>query len=118
MLCLYYYLLYFVFNKIGEQEGRTGSARKWSGAGGRGGLTMYTHMNKYKNKTTTKKKTQKTESCVFTSKLNCFLVSFTQCNYNFFLLFSYYRTLLKSFFLLRVKKKPRAQAFQKLTFSS
>jgi hypothetical protein len=29
MLCLSYYLLCFLFNKIGEQEGGTGSARKW-----------------------------------------------------------------------------------------
>jgi hypothetical protein len=28
MLCLSYYLLYFLFNKIGEEEGRTGSAWK------------------------------------------------------------------------------------------
>jgi hypothetical protein len=33
-LCLSYYLLCFLFNKIGE-EGRTGSAWKWGG-GGRG----------------------------------------------------------------------------------
>jgi hypothetical protein len=45
MLCLSYYLLCFLFNKIGEEEGRTGSAWKqeggWDyvgglGAGGRG----------------------------------------------------------------------------------
>jgi hypothetical protein len=28
-LCLYYYLLCFLFNKIGEQDGVTGSASKW-----------------------------------------------------------------------------------------
>jgi hypothetical protein len=28
MLCLSYYLLYFLFNNIGEEEGRTGSAWK------------------------------------------------------------------------------------------
>jgi hypothetical protein len=28
MLCLFYYLLCFLFNKTGEQEGRTGSTRK------------------------------------------------------------------------------------------
>jgi hypothetical protein len=31
MLCLSYYLLYFLFNKIGEQEGRTDSAWKLGG---------------------------------------------------------------------------------------
>jgi hypothetical protein len=42
-LCLSYYLLGFLFNKIGEEEGGTGSAKKperWErrgkGAGGRG----------------------------------------------------------------------------------
>jgi hypothetical protein len=34
MLCVSYYLLCFLFNKISEQEGRTGSAWKWGvGAG-------------------------------------------------------------------------------------
>jgi hypothetical protein len=31
MLCLSYYLLCFLFNKIGEEEGRTGSAQKGGG---------------------------------------------------------------------------------------
>jgi hypothetical protein len=45
MLCLSYYLLCFLFNKIGE-EGRTGYAWKW----GRGvAQTMYTHVSKCKN---------------------------------------------------------------------
>jgi hypothetical protein len=45
-----YYLLCFLFNKIGEEEGRTGSAWK----GGEGGKrwevaqTMYTHVSKCK----------------------------------------------------------------------
>jgi hypothetical protein len=39
-------LLYFLFNKIGEQGGRTGSAWK---QGGRGRQTMYTHVSKCKN---------------------------------------------------------------------
>jgi hypothetical protein len=34
-LCLYYYLLCFLFNKIGQQEGRTGSAWKKGRVGGR-----------------------------------------------------------------------------------
>jgi hypothetical protein len=34
MLCLSYYLLCFLFNKIGEEEGRTGSFRKRGGGGG------------------------------------------------------------------------------------
>jgi hypothetical protein len=29
MICLFYYLLCFLFNKIKEQEGGTGSVRKW-----------------------------------------------------------------------------------------
>jgi hypothetical protein len=45
MLCLSYYLLYFLFNKIGE-EGRTGSSWKaggW-GTGGRDGPNnIYTY---------------------------------------------------------------------------
>jgi hypothetical protein len=32
-LCLSFDLLCFLFNKIGEQEGRTGSAWKWDGRG-------------------------------------------------------------------------------------
>jgi hypothetical protein len=32
-LCLSYYLLSFLFNKIGEQEGRTGSSLKWGDVG-------------------------------------------------------------------------------------
>jgi hypothetical protein len=47
ILCFSYCLLYFLFNKIGEQESRTGSAWKWwelrgvgraqgAGCGGRG----------------------------------------------------------------------------------
>jgi hypothetical protein len=36
MLCLSYYLLCFVFNKIGEEEDRTGSAWKRE-VGGRNG---------------------------------------------------------------------------------
>jgi hypothetical protein len=50
MLCPSYYLLCFLFNKIGAQEGERGSARK------RGwevvkevGRTMYTHVSKCKN---------------------------------------------------------------------
>jgi hypothetical protein len=34
MLCFSYYLLYFIFNKIGEQEGVTGSTQKL-GVGGK-----------------------------------------------------------------------------------
>jgi hypothetical protein len=47
----FYYLLFFLFNKIGEQEGGTGSAWK-QGEGGRLGVevaqTMCTYMNKCK----------------------------------------------------------------------
>jgi hypothetical protein len=45
MLCLSYYLLCFLFNKIGEQEGRIGFA--WNG--GKVTQTMYTHVSKCKN---------------------------------------------------------------------
>jgi hypothetical protein len=47
MLCLSYYLLWFLFNKIGE-EGRKGSDQK--GGGWREVVqTMYTHVSKCKN---------------------------------------------------------------------
>jgi hypothetical protein len=52
MLCLSYYHLCLLLNKIGE-EGRAGSAWKQGGEGekrgrarGRDGQTMYAHMNK------------------------------------------------------------------------
>jgi hypothetical protein len=57
MLFFLYYLLCFLFNKIGEQDGRTRSAWKpdwWvvmgkeEEAGGKVTQTMYTHMNKCK----------------------------------------------------------------------
>jgi hypothetical protein len=47
MLCVSYYLLCFHFNKIGEQEGETGAARKLGG--GDMAQTMYTHVSKCKN---------------------------------------------------------------------
>jgi hypothetical protein len=47
MLCLSYYCLCFLFNKIREQEDRTGSAWKWGKpVGGGGGGPMYTHLSK------------------------------------------------------------------------
>jgi hypothetical protein len=64
MSCFSFYLLCFFFYKIGEQEGRTGSAQGVGavGAGGRGGVrergrrvnmvqTMYPHACKCKNDT-------------------------------------------------------------------
>jgi hypothetical protein len=49
MLCLSYYLLCFLFNRIQEEEGRTGSAQKRVGVGNkrRGDVaqTMYTHVS-------------------------------------------------------------------------
>jgi hypothetical protein len=52
-LYLSYYLLCFLFNKIGEQEGRTGSALKQGeGEEREGGLIaqrMYIHVSKCKN---------------------------------------------------------------------
>jgi hypothetical protein len=43
-LCFSYYFLWFLFNKIGEQEGRTGSAHSWEVA-----QTLYIHVSKCKN---------------------------------------------------------------------
>jgi hypothetical protein len=52
-LCLPYYLLCFLFNKIGEQEAGPGSAQKEGGEGKVGeqevAQTMYTHVSKCKN---------------------------------------------------------------------
>jgi hypothetical protein len=49
MLCLSYYLLCFLFNKIREQGGRTGSAWKWRGeVRGEVAQTMYTCVGKCK----------------------------------------------------------------------
>jgi hypothetical protein len=47
-LCLSYYLLWFLFNKIGEQEGGTCSARE-QGKKGKGTKAMYSHVSKCKN---------------------------------------------------------------------
>jgi hypothetical protein len=47
-LCLSYYLLCFLFNKFGEQEGGTGSAQKQVG-GGEAAQIMSTHVSKCKN---------------------------------------------------------------------
>jgi hypothetical protein len=51
MLCFSYYLLCFFFNKIGEQEGRTGSAQRWGSGGGTGEVAqiMYILVSKCKN---------------------------------------------------------------------
>jgi hypothetical protein len=46
-LCLSSYLLYFLFNKIGEQEGGTGSA--WKQGAGELAQIMHTHVSKCKN---------------------------------------------------------------------
>jgi hypothetical protein len=48
-LCLSYYLLCFLFNKIGEQEGRTGSVRKWGLVEEEVAQTIYTYVSKCKN---------------------------------------------------------------------
>jgi hypothetical protein len=44
MICLFYYLLCFLFNKIGEQEGKTGCG--WKGGGTN---NVYTCVSKCKN---------------------------------------------------------------------
>jgi hypothetical protein len=49
MLCLSFYLLCFLFNKIREQEGRISSAWKWGGQGRDVAQTMFTHVSKCKN---------------------------------------------------------------------
>jgi hypothetical protein len=41
-LCLSFYLLCFLFNKIREQEVGTGSTQKWGGEGGGGPNNVYT----------------------------------------------------------------------------
>jgi hypothetical protein len=41
-LCVSYYLLCFLFNKIREKEGKTGSAWKWRGEGLGGSNNVYT----------------------------------------------------------------------------
>jgi hypothetical protein len=50
MLCLSYYLLCFLFNKIKEQEGRTDSAWKGEkdGLEGEVAQTMYAHVSNVK----------------------------------------------------------------------
>jgi hypothetical protein len=62
-ICLSYYLLCFLFNKI-RQEGRTGSARKQGvGGNGRGGgevaQTIYAHVSKCKNNKIKREKKKK-----------------------------------------------------------
>jgi hypothetical protein len=47
ILCFSYYLLCLLFNKIGEQEGRIGSAWKWSGRDV--AQIMYAYVSKCKN---------------------------------------------------------------------
>jgi hypothetical protein len=60
-LCLSYYLLCFLFNKMGEREGRTGSAQKWGVGKGEVAQTMYTHVSKCKND---KKKKKAAHPCM------------------------------------------------------
>jgi hypothetical protein len=45
MICLSYYLLCFLFNIIGEEEGETGFAWKWGWGGEEGGSSnnVYTY---------------------------------------------------------------------------
>jgi hypothetical protein len=49
MICLSYCLLCFLFNKIKEQKGRTGSAQKQGRVEGKVTQIMYTHVSKCKN---------------------------------------------------------------------
>jgi hypothetical protein len=44
--CFCYYLSCSLFNKIGEQEGKTGSAQKWGGVVAQ---IIYTHVSKCKS---------------------------------------------------------------------
>jgi hypothetical protein len=45
MICLYYYLLCFLSNKLGEARGLGGRAEE-QGTGRKMAQTIYTHMNK------------------------------------------------------------------------
>jgi hypothetical protein len=68
-LCLSYYLLCFLFNKIGEEEGRTGSA--WKQGGGtqhHDNNTMYTYVSKCKKE---KRKTHHTHTHTHTQNRVC-----------------------------------------------
>jgi hypothetical protein len=57
MVCLSFYLLCFVLNKKGEQEGGTGSAWKRVSGEGEVAQIMYIHVSKCKNdKIKTKKR--------------------------------------------------------------
>jgi hypothetical protein len=62
MLCLTYYLLCFLFKRIGEEEGGTGSAGRWGVkvAGREEGEVAQksTHVNKCKNDKIKKKKSR------------------------------------------------------------
>jgi hypothetical protein len=75
MLCLSYYLLCFLFNEIGEQEGRTGSAWKWERGADRVGdvaQTMCTHVSKCKNKKIKERKKKNMEKNKNKRKQKCF----------------------------------------------
>jgi hypothetical protein len=50
VLCLSYYHLCFLFNKIRKQEGETCSAKKLEGASGKVAQTTYIHVSKCKKK--------------------------------------------------------------------
>jgi hypothetical protein len=61
MLCLSYYLLCFLFNKIREEVGGTSSAWKWEIESERMvevAQTMYTHVSKCKNEKNKRKKSK------------------------------------------------------------
>jgi hypothetical protein len=61
-LCLSYYLLCFLFNKIVEQEGKTVYAWKQDGVG-EITQTLYTHVSKCKND-------KKTKICIYERENN------------------------------------------------
>jgi hypothetical protein len=46
---MFFLSLCFLFNKVKEQEGRTGSAQKWGAGWGKVDSIMYTHVSQYKN---------------------------------------------------------------------
>jgi hypothetical protein len=54
-LLVSYYLLCFLFNKIREQKGRTGSAPKMEWGAGRVAQTVYTYVSECKNNEMKKK---------------------------------------------------------------
>jgi hypothetical protein len=67
----------FLFNKIGEQEGGKGSARKLWGLGVEVAQTTYTHVNEYKNH---KRKKEERNQCKSKNKCTNKSIAFRECS--------------------------------------